>query len=298
MASMPIPPQSGGVGSPAPWSAMQTLVWAAECGESGELVVAGDALEARLFVVEGRIAWAIDNRRSRAFVRHLVDAGVRRRDLEVVVREGLRQRSPTNIPSVLVSWGLASRELVEGALRVQLLTTLSAIVREAPHRCRFQSKPIAYERGWTLSLEELLSRTDDDLLLRAHRAAQTDEAREDGARARAAQALAQRLADVDGIETVVVADLATHRPLAALSLQRPIDAAAAAASWGRALASAPRSSTRVLESVVATAGSHSLVAREAPARVPGAFIGVSVDHATTNLAMALIAIGQLTDDNE
>ncbi len=96
-----------------------TLVDLAKVGATGELVCSCEQRSARIFVNSGRVAWARDCRRHRAFTSHLKHhARLDTPAIEAVVAECCATKRP--IGEMLVERKLATEEQVRAALRHQI----------------------------------------------------------------------------------------------------------------------------------------------------------------------------------
>ena len=121
---------------------------------SGELIVASDALEAHVFLQDGRIAWAYSNTTRGLFLRELLEKTQMDEDaLREVLDECRRERR--HVAETLIIWGLASERDVRHALWVQIGTTLESIIQAPGVEAIFLRRASEnYSRELTFSLSE------------------------------------------------------------------------------------------------------------------------------------------------
>jgi len=104
---------------------LAALAETATPGANGEVVARSASGTGRVFVADGRIAWAVTSSSPRTFGRQLVQAGlVQEADLTAVFAEC--KASGSNFAETLVAWGLIS----EQRLRDELLTNVAGALLE------------------------------------------------------------------------------------------------------------------------------------------------------------------------
>ena len=94
---------------------------------TGELICAAPALEAHIYLQEGRIAWATSSASRYAFGRDLIRrSGIDQRDFREVVETCRRERRP--LGETLVQWGLSTTEDVRASLEAQIRDVMATLV--------------------------------------------------------------------------------------------------------------------------------------------------------------------------
>lgn len=123
-------------------------------GQSGELIVANESLEAHLFLQRGRIAWAYGSETRGLFLETL-------RGLAELEEETLRglldacRAERRHVAETLIEWGMAEPEEVRHALRVQIWMTLRSILLTVEPEAIFLRRPAEqYSQELTFSLKE------------------------------------------------------------------------------------------------------------------------------------------------
>ena len=142
------------------------LVDLARAGVTGVLLCSCEQRSARIYVKSGRIAWASDCRRHRAFTSHLEHhAGLHPPAVEAVVAECCATKRP--IGEMLVERKLATEEQVRAALRHQIELALhidecrgEGSTAFIPHssgtydvRFTFEASEIVSEEGTALRID-------------------------------------------------------------------------------------------------------------------------------------------------
>ncbi len=123
---------------------------------SGELICAGNNVEVHMYFQDGRIAWAIDSQRPRAFSRRIQElASIDSHTLREVVEECRRDRLP--LGETLVSWGLSSWDAVRAALQHQIAHAMNALLGMKNGQTLFLDRDYPhYNERLTFALEEVL----------------------------------------------------------------------------------------------------------------------------------------------
>jgi hypothetical protein len=120
----------------------------AECadgGLSGEFICASTALEVRVHLRAGRVAWATDSRYPSRFARYLQEHGsISSEQLRDVLAECRRNQLP--LGATLVESGVATVEQVRAALRHQISRALSELSRIGPNQGVFLERAEGYQR--------------------------------------------------------------------------------------------------------------------------------------------------------
>lgn len=135
------------------------LIAKLEDRRTGELVIAHEDYEARIFVIEGRVAWAYSNRTRGQFVKELqartnIDDSTLREVFEACRRERL------HVAETFVAWNLAAEEDVREALKAQIRTTLETVLQLHDAEVLFLRRTSEkYDANLTFTLEELLRMT-------------------------------------------------------------------------------------------------------------------------------------------
>jgi predicted regulator of Ras-like GTPase activity (Roadblock/LC7/MglB family) len=144
-------------GDPPRSPALAKLLDAVQREANGEFLCACREGEFHVYLQGGRIAWATDSKHRRAFTQHLKQsAGVDEASIEAVVSDCRRTRRP--LGEALVTWKLATRDQVRGALRHQIEEALKMV--DAPGECQAmflqRDQYERYDPGLTFPLAELL----------------------------------------------------------------------------------------------------------------------------------------------
>lgn len=124
-------------------------------GASGELIVASDAIEIHVYLLEGRLAWATSSGERNAFVGHLVDEGVPAEAVREVIADC--QRTRKRLGETLVAWGVATAAQVRAALAAQIGLALDAMATHAGAQALFLSRRMEYAHDLTFGLDEFLA---------------------------------------------------------------------------------------------------------------------------------------------
>jgi hypothetical protein len=131
-----------------------TLIYAQHDRSTGELVVAGDDVEAHVWVCEGRVAWATSTRAGTPFTEHLRSHGVDRETLAEVLRECARARK--NLIATLVEWKVASSDVVRHAQLHQICASLDSLTDEPELRALFLPKRLDYSAEYAFSIDDIV----------------------------------------------------------------------------------------------------------------------------------------------
>ncbi len=133
------------------------LVELAKAGVTGEIVCSCERGGARIYLQRGRVAWASDCRRRRAFTSHLKDhAQLDPPAIEAVVAECRAKKRP--IGEMLVERKLATEEQVRAALRHQIEFALHIGECRGEGRTVFVPRSYdAYDVRFTFEAAELVS---------------------------------------------------------------------------------------------------------------------------------------------
>jgi len=142
------------VSSDTPWRAIQRL---AAAGSTGELIVASDAIEIHVYLLDGRLAWATSSTAHNEFLRRLVeDHGIANDVLRDVIEECRRTRG--RLGETLIAWGVATADQIRDALRCQVEEALAATTAHPRARCLFLPRRLEYALELTFRLSELRMR--------------------------------------------------------------------------------------------------------------------------------------------
>jgi hypothetical protein len=139
-----------------PWHTLQHLVGA---GATGELIIASDAIEIHVYLLDGRLAWATSSTARNEFLRRLVEIhGIASDVLRDVIEECRRTRG--RLGETLITWGVATAEQIRDALRGQIEEALAAAVSHPGARCLFLPRRLEYAMELTFALSELAIEED------------------------------------------------------------------------------------------------------------------------------------------
>ena len=134
---------------------IEQLISLAEEGASGEIVVAGEALEVHVFLVDGKVAWATSSNAPNALTRNLIEmCGLDSQAIKEVVEECRRTRRPFG--ETLVEWGVATLDQVREALRRQVAGSVSTLYEAARAESVFLPRKVAYKAELTFPLDDVL----------------------------------------------------------------------------------------------------------------------------------------------
>lgn len=121
---------------------------------SGELVVASDAVEIHIYLLEGRVAWGVSSASGNEFLRRLIEHhGIASGGLREVIDECRRTRA--RLGETLIARGFATEAQVRDALRSQITEALLATIAHPGAHCLFLSRRLDYARELTFELDEL-----------------------------------------------------------------------------------------------------------------------------------------------
>lgn len=134
-----------------PW---QTVTRLAEAAATGELIVASDAIEIHVYLLDGRLAWATCSTARNEFLRCLIE---RHEIANDVLRDMIEQcrRMRGRFGEMLVTWGVATEDQVRDALRRQIEEALAVAVAHPGARCLFLPQRLDYAIELTVSVTEL-----------------------------------------------------------------------------------------------------------------------------------------------
>jgi hypothetical protein len=134
---------------------LRTLRALANGGANGELVAISGASEIRVYVLEGRIAWASSRKASCTLTHYLLEqCCLTRTQLREVVEECGRTRQP--LGETLVSRNLATLEQVRAALAQQIHDVLGLLEVCCEVRSVFIPRALRYAKELTFPLSEIL----------------------------------------------------------------------------------------------------------------------------------------------
>jgi len=134
-----------------PWQAIRRLV---DSASSGELIIASDAIEIHVYVLDGRLAWATSSTARNEFLRRLVeDHGIANDTLREVIEECRRTRG--RLGETLIAWGVATADQIRDALRAQIEHALVAAAAHRGARCLFLPRRLKYAMELTFALADL-----------------------------------------------------------------------------------------------------------------------------------------------
>jgi len=133
---------------------LERLVSLAAAAASGEFICSSSTEEVHVYLQRGRIAWATDSRHPFAFAAHLQDtAGIDVDTFRQVVEECRRGRLP--LGETLVEWGLATWDVVRGALAHQISMAFSLLATTETGQMLFLARGYAtYDEQLTFGVED------------------------------------------------------------------------------------------------------------------------------------------------
>lgn len=134
-----------------PWHTVRRLV---DTASTGELIIASDAIEIHVYLLDGRLAWATSSTARNEFQRRLVeDHGIASDVLRDVIEECRRTRG--RLGETLIAWGVATAEQIRDALRGQIQEALISAAAHPGARCLFVARRLAYAMELTFALDEI-----------------------------------------------------------------------------------------------------------------------------------------------
>jgi len=140
----------------SPWQTIQRLVAAAA---TGELIVASDAIEVHVYLLDGRLAWGTSSTAGNGFLRRLIEHhGIPNDAVREVVDECRRTRA--RFGETLISWGVATADQVRDALRSQITEALHATIAHPGARSLFLPRRLDYAVELTFGIDELAIEVD------------------------------------------------------------------------------------------------------------------------------------------
>ena len=152
-----------------PWQAVQRL---AHTGATGELIVASDAIEIHVYLLDGRLAWGTSSTARNEFLRRLVeDHGISADALREVIEECRRSRG--RLGETLIARGVATADQIRDALAAQIADALAAAHAHPGARCLFLPRRLDYAMELTFTLAELAPRLDAQVVVQRTNTRQT-----------------------------------------------------------------------------------------------------------------------------
>jgi hypothetical protein len=134
-----------------PWDTLRRLV---DTGSTCELIIASDAVEIHVYLLDGRLAWATSSTARNEFLRRLVeDHGIASDVLRDVIEECRQTRG--RLGETLISWGVATAEQIRDALRGQIEEALVTAVAHPGARCLFLPRRLQYAAELTFALGDV-----------------------------------------------------------------------------------------------------------------------------------------------
>lgn len=124
---------------------------------SGELVVRSGEVVGRIYVLEGRVAWAYVTSEREVLTGRLQREGVSAADLQAVLADC--RQSGANVGETLVAWGLLGRVQLRGILLDHVGARVRAILELARPAVLFVPQVRSYGSELTFELRELLAET-------------------------------------------------------------------------------------------------------------------------------------------
>jgi hypothetical protein len=134
-----------------PWATLRALI---DSGSSGELIVASDAIEIHVYLLDGKLAWATSSTARNEFLRRLVDDHGISSDLLRDVIEDCR-KTRARLGETLIAWGVTSALQIRDALRGQIEEALVAAAANPGARCLFLPRRLEYAPELTFAISDL-----------------------------------------------------------------------------------------------------------------------------------------------
>ncbi|HEX3757708.1 MAG TPA: DUF4388 domain-containing protein [Kofleriaceae bacterium] len=134
-----------------PWDTLRRLV---DTASTGELLIASDAVEIHVYLLDGRLAWATSSTAHNEFLRRLVEHhGISSDVLRDAIEDGRRTRG--RLGETLIAWGVASAAQIRDALRGQIEEALVTAIAHPGARCLFLPHRLPYAAELTFELAGL-----------------------------------------------------------------------------------------------------------------------------------------------
>jgi len=134
-----------------PWDTLRRLV---DTASTGELIIASDAVEIHVYLLDGRLAWATSSTAHNDFLRRLVDDhGIASDVLRDVIEDCRRTRG--RLGETLIALRLATAAQIRDALRGQIAESLVTAANHPGARCLFLPHRLPYAPELTFELAAL-----------------------------------------------------------------------------------------------------------------------------------------------
>ena len=123
-------------------------------GATGELIAVVESIEVCVYLLRGRIAWAVSSDSAGTLIHHLRErCHLDRAQLRSVLEECRSTQRP--LGETLVARGLATREQVASALRQQIRDVLGRLEGLTASRSLFVPRELRYSEALTFTLDEV-----------------------------------------------------------------------------------------------------------------------------------------------
>lgn len=123
-------------------------------GATGELIAVVESIEVCVYVLRGRIAWAVSSDSAGTLIHHLRErCRIDRAELRRVLEECRNTQRP--LGETLVARGLATREQVASALRQQIREVFGRLEGLTASRSLFVPRELRYSEQLTFTLDEV-----------------------------------------------------------------------------------------------------------------------------------------------